>query len=79
MVCLQITISLLYIYKINVPPQLINIGSVITTIGLAILVVAGTYLNTQVLDYFLDIREVCFGAASVFRFLSQLYVCNSTL
>jgi hypothetical protein len=49
LVLLQIGISLVYGFFFFAPPNLINVGSVVTTIGLAILIVAGNSPYTQAL------------------------------
>lgn len=57
MIILQIAFSILYGNLINVKTIQLNTGSVVITIGLALLVIAGSYEIMQDLDLCLDIRE----------------------
>lgn len=79
MIFLQICLSLIYGFLINVQSLQLNVGSVIVTIGLAILVIAGTSFMMQDLDLFLDIQENSYGVESDLRFSSQLYALKSIL
>ena len=45
MLLLQIGICLVYGFVINIPAMVVNLGSVLTMVGLAILVIAGRCLS----------------------------------
>lgn len=46
MIIIQVAVCLIYGLLFYAPPQLINVSSIITTIGLAILIIAGNHSYT---------------------------------